>query len=54
MEVVYEQKFLKNVEKIKDDKILKRIKTKLEEVEQIVDAHEDNGEVPEISGMTKL
>ena len=54
MEVVYEQKFLKDVEKIKDGKILKRIKTKLEEVEQIVDAHEDNGEVPEIPGMTKL
>ena len=33
MEVVYEQKFLKDVAKIKDEKILKRIKAELEEVE---------------------
>jgi mRNA interferase RelE/StbE len=54
MEIIFERKFLKDIQKIKDVKLLKPIKTKVEEVEEIVNAHQDNGEVPEIPGMTKL
>ena len=54
MEIIYEQKFLKDIKKIKDGRVLKPIQTKVEEVEKIVDAHKDNGEVPDIPGLIKL
>ncbi len=54
MKVVYERKFLKDVEKIKDGKILKRIQATLEDLEQIVDSHSDRSGMPEIHNMIKL
>lgn len=54
MEIIYERKFLKDIQKIKDGKLLKPIKNKVEEVETIINAHQDNGEIPEVPGMTKL
>lgn len=54
MVVVYEKKFLKDLQKIKDKNVLKRIQLKLEEIEVIVGSHEDNGEPPAIPGLVKL
>jgi mRNA interferase RelE/StbE len=54
MEIIYEQKFLKDIKKIKDGRFLKPIQSKVEEVERIVNDHKDNGEVPDIPGLIKL
>ena len=54
MIIIYERKFSRDLEKIKDRKMLGRIQAKVEEIEHIVQNHVDNAEPPEVAGMTKL
>lgn len=56
MEVVFEKRFLKDVEKIKDKKVIQRIEVKIEEVSSIAEAHhpEDINDLPEIPSMVKM
>jgi len=54
MEIIYEQRFLKDIRKIKNTKILRQLQDKVESVEEIVQEQEDNDSIPNITGMTKL
>jgi len=54
MKIIYERKFLKDIQKIKDKKLLNRIREKIEQVEKVIVQHTDNGTIPEINGFSKL
>lgn len=56
MEVFYSRQFYKDLKKIKNKKLNKRIKDKVEEIEKVVSAHEpeNDEDLPTIPNLIKL